>query len=94
MTFFFLLVILGATDKRAPAGFAGIPIGLALTLIHLISIPVTNTSVNPARSHGPGDLRRRLGALAALALLGRADRRRGRCGHDVSKLFRGEVKWV
>jgi aquaporin Z len=53
MTFFFLLVILGVTSKRAPAGFAGIPIGLALTLIHLISIPVTNTSVNPARSTGP-----------------------------------------
>lgn len=52
LTAFFLLVILGATDKRAPAGFAGIPIGLALTLIHLISIPVTNTSVNPARSTG------------------------------------------
>ncbi|WP_461533874.1 aquaporin Z [Sinomicrobium sp.] len=50
MTFMFLIVILGATDKRAPAGFAGIAIGLALTLIHLISIPVTNTSVNPARS--------------------------------------------
>ena len=50
MTFMFLVVILGATDKRAPAGFAGIAIGLALTLIHLISIPVTNTSVNPARS--------------------------------------------
>lgn len=50
MTLFFLLVILGATDKRAPAGFAPIAIGLALTLIHLISIPVTNTSVNPARS--------------------------------------------
>jgi len=49
---FFLLVILGATDKRAPAGFAPIAIGLALTLIHLISIPVTNTSVNPARSTG------------------------------------------
>jgi aquaporin Z len=53
LTFGFLFVILGATDKRAPAGFAGIPIGLALTLIHLISIPVTNTSVNPARSTGP-----------------------------------------
>jgi aquaporin Z len=52
MTMFFLLIILGATDKRAPAGFAPIPIGLALTLIHLISIPVTNTSVNPARSTG------------------------------------------
>jgi aquaporin Z len=50
---FFLIVILGATEARAPAGFAGIAIGLALTLIHLISIPVTNTSVNPARSTGP-----------------------------------------
>jgi aquaporin Z len=53
LTFFFLLVILGATDSRAPAGFAPIPIGLALTLIHLIGIPVTNLSVNPARSTGP-----------------------------------------
>ncbi len=53
MTAMFLLIILGATDKRAPAGFAPIPIGLGLTLIHLISIPVTNTSVNPARSTGP-----------------------------------------
>jgi len=52
MTAFFLIVILGATDKRAPAGFAPIAIGLCLTLIHLISIPVTNTSVNPARSTG------------------------------------------
>jgi len=50
MTFMFLLVILGSTDEKAPKGFAGIAIGLALTLIHLISIPVTNTSVNPARS--------------------------------------------
>jgi aquaporin Z len=53
MTFFFLMIILGATDERAPSGFAPIAIGLALTLIHLISIPVTNTSVNPARSTGP-----------------------------------------
>ena len=53
MTAIFLFVILGATDKRAPAGFAPIAIGLCLTLIHLISIPVTNTSVNPARSTGP-----------------------------------------
>ncbi len=52
MTMFFLIVIMGATDKRAPAGFAPLAIGLALTLIHLISIPVTNTSVNPARSTG------------------------------------------
>ncbi len=53
MSFFFLFVILGATGRRAPAGFAPIAIGLALTLIHLVSIPVTNTSVNPARSTGP-----------------------------------------
>jgi aquaporin Z len=52
MTAFFLIVILGSTDSRAPAGFAPLPIGLALTLIHLVSIPVTNTSVNPARSTG------------------------------------------
>jgi len=52
MTMFFLIVILGATDRRAPAGLAPIAIGLALTLIHLVSIPVTNTSVNPARSTG------------------------------------------
>ncbi len=53
MTFFFLIVILGSTHNRAPKGFAPIAIGLGLTLIHLISIPVTNTSVNPARSTGP-----------------------------------------
>ncbi len=53
LTAFFVLVILGATDRRAPVGFAGIAIGLCLTLIHLISIPVDNTSVNPARSTGP-----------------------------------------
>ncbi|HKS89928.1 MAG TPA: aquaporin Z, partial [Stellaceae bacterium] len=53
MTFFFLFVIIGATARAAPVGFAGIAIGLALTLIHLVSIPVTNTSVNPARSSGP-----------------------------------------
>ena len=53
LTFFFLLVILGTTDSRAPSGFAGIAIGLSLTLIHLIGIPLTNLSVNPARSTGP-----------------------------------------
>ncbi len=52
LTFFFLLIIMGVTDKRAPSGFAPLAIGMALTLIHLISIPVTNTSVNPARSTG------------------------------------------
>lgn len=53
MTFAFLFIIVGTTSKGAAAGFAGIPIGLALTIIHLVSIPVTNTSVNPARSTGP-----------------------------------------
>jgi aquaporin Z len=53
MTFFFLFIIIGTTSKGAAVGFAGIPIGLGLTLIHLVSIPVTNTSVNPARSTGP-----------------------------------------
>ena len=53
MSFFFLFIIIGTTSKGAATGFAGIPIGLALTLIHLVSIPVTNTSVNPARSTGP-----------------------------------------
>ena len=53
LTFMFLMIILGSTEKRAPVGFAGIAIGLSLVLIHLISIPVTNTSVNPARSTGP-----------------------------------------
>jgi aquaporin Z len=53
LTFFFLFIIVGTTSKGAASGFAGIPIGLALTLIHLISIPITNTSINPARSTGP-----------------------------------------
>ena len=53
LTFIFLTVILGATSKRAVAGFAGIPIGLTLTLVHLVGIPITNVSVNPARSTGP-----------------------------------------
>lgn len=53
LTFFFVLIIIGATDRRAPSGFAPIAIGLALTLVHLIGIPVTNVSVNPARSTGP-----------------------------------------
>lgn len=61
LTFGFLIIILGATDARAPVGFAPIAVGLALTLIHLISIPVTNTSVNPARSTGPALL---VGGLA------------------------------
>jgi aquaporin Z len=52
LTFFFLIVVMGATDKRSPAGFAPLAIGLCLTLIHLIAIPITNTSVNPARSTG------------------------------------------
>lgn len=65
MTFFFLFIIMGATDGRAPAGFAPLAIGLTLALIHLISIPVTNTSVNPARSTGPAIV---VGGLAVLQL--------------------------
>jgi aquaporin Z len=53
LTFFFLMIIMGATDRRAPVGFAPIAIGLGLTLIHLVGIPITNLSVNPARSTGP-----------------------------------------
>ena len=79
----FIFVILGATSKRAPAGLAGIPIGLALTLIHLVSIPVTNTSVNPARSTGPALF---VGGWAVEQLwLGGADRRR-RGGRDRYRL--------
>jgi aquaporin Z len=69
MTFFFLFTILGATDKRAPQGFAPIPIGLVLTLIHLISIPLTNTSVNPARSTGPAIVVGMLGKMDAMSQL-------------------------
>ncbi len=76
VTFFFLFVILSATDDRAPKGFAPIAIGLCLTLIHLILIPVTNTSVNPARSTGPAVAGRRLGAGSTVAVLDCADRRR------------------
>ncbi len=72
----FLLVIHGATDKHAPAGFAPIAIGLALTLIHLISIPVTNTSVNPARSTAVAIFQGGWALAAAVAVLGDADYRR------------------
>lgn len=67
LTFFFMLVILGSTDRRAPKGFAPLGIGLVLTLIHLISIPVTNTSVNPARSTGPALI---VGLLGRMELMG------------------------
>jgi len=72
LTFMFLMIIQGATDRRTPQGFAPIAIGLGLTLIHLISIPVTNTSVNPARSTGPAILWAD-GVYAALDVLGCAD---------------------
>lgn len=68
LTAFFLIIILGSTDKRAPAGFAPIAIGLGLTLIHLISIPVTNTSVNPARSTAVALFSESAGALPQLWL--------------------------
>ena len=67
MTFMFLIIILGATDKRVPAGFAPIAIGLGLTLIHLISIPGTNTSCT---KHGPSCHRRRVGVGSAMDVLG------------------------
>jgi glycerol uptake facilitator-like aquaporin len=76
MTFFFLFIIIGTTSKGAAVGFAGIPIGLALTLIHLVSIPLTNTSVNPAQ-YRPGYLRRRRISRQALVILGRAYLGRG-----------------
>ena len=80
MTFFFLFIIIGTTSKGAATGFAGIPIGLGLTLIHLVSIPVTNTSVNPARSTGPALFAGGACHRPALAVLARADRRRNRSG--------------
>lgn len=83
MTAFFLLIILGSTHGRVPVGFAPIAIGLGLTLIHLVSIPVTNTSVNPGPIDRTGAVRRRLGDFPALALLGRtADR----CSHRRNRM--------
>lgn len=92
MTAMFLLVILGATDKRAPQGFAPVAIGLCLTLIHLISIPVTNTSVNPARSTGVavfvGDW-----ALDQLWLFWVAPIAGALLGAAVYRVIGGEEKW-
>ena len=91
MTFGFLVVILGSTHQRAPVGFAGIAIGLALTLIHLVSIPVTNTSVNPARSTGAARVRRRAGQWRQLWLvLAGPDRRRTARGRAVPGAARPE----
>ena len=79
LTAFFLIVIMGSTDSRAPKGFAPIAIGLCLTLIHLVCIPVTNTSVNPARSTGPALFAGGWALAAVVDVLGRtADRRRAR----------------
>jgi aquaporin Z len=78
-TFFFLYVVIGTTAKGAAVGFAGIPIGLCLTLIHLFLIPVTNASVNPARSTGPALFCRRSVYRAALVVLAGAHPRRGGC---------------
>ena len=83
MTMMFLFIILGATDKPAPVGFAPIAIGLGLTLIHLISIPVTGTSVNPAQHRGC-PVCRWLGHFPTVALLGCADCRRSPWGVDLS----------
>lgn len=91
MTMMFLLVILGATAKRAPAGTAPLAIGFALTLIHLVSIPVTNTSVNPARSTGVALFAEQLGARPALGVLGRAVDRRHPGGPRLSKPARRRI---
>ena len=74
LTAMFLMIIVGATDGRAPAGFAPLAIGFGLTLIHLIGIPVTNTSVNPARRYCDRSVRGRVGAAAALDVLDRSNR--------------------
>ncbi len=88
MTYIFLLVIIGSTDNRAPKGLAPIAIGLCLTLIHLVSIPVTNTSVNPARSLGPAIFARSLGPGAAVAVHRRTDWRRDPRGHHLAPVRR------
>ena len=81
LTFFLVFTVLGATDAKAPVGFAGLAIGLVLTLIHLVGIPVTNTSVNPARSIGPAIFVGRMGDGSAMALhRGAADWRGSRLG--------------
>jgi hypothetical protein len=93
LTFMFLLIILGSTDRKAPAGFAPIAIGLGLTLIHLIGIPVTNLSVNPSEINGASVVRRRLGSDAALAILGctiARGRARRSCLQDSSRVRRRE----
>ena len=88
MTAMFLFVIMGATDSRAPAGFAPIAIGLCLTLIHLVSIPVSNTSVNPARSTGVA-LFAQTGALSQLWLFWLAPLIGGAIGGVVYKVVAG-----
>ncbi len=79
LTFFLVFTVLGATDAKAPVGFAGLAIGLVLTLIHLVGIPVTNTSVNPARSIGPAIFVGRMGDGAAMAFHRGAADWRGSC---------------
>ena len=90
LTAFFLIVIMGATDGRAPKGFAPIAIGLCLTLIHLVGIPVTNTSVNPARSTGPGDLRGRMRRLQQLWMFWVAPLIGGALGGGIYSMLFGE----
>ena len=92
MTAMFVMIILGATDNRAPAGLAPIAIGLALTLIHLISIPVTNTSVNPARSTGPALIVGGWAIAAVVDVLGRAAARRGGRRRDLSLAGQGRLQ--
>ncbi len=91
LTFFFLFIIFGATDVRAPKGFGPIAIGLGLTLIHLVGIPITNTSVNPARSTSPGAVCAWMGAGPTLALLAGADSGGSAGGTGLQGVLRGET---
>ena len=83
LTAFLVFTVLGSTDVLAPVGFAGLPIGFVLAMIHLVSIPVTNTSVNPGAQLRPRALGRRVGALATVALHSRAAHWRRYCGIDL-----------
>ncbi len=94
LTAFFLIVIMGATDGRAPKGFAPIAIGLCLTLIHLVCIPVTEYFREPCPQHRPCDLCRRLGSARVVDVLGRTADRRGTGRSDLQELVRRNWKVV
>ena len=86
LTFIFVLVVHGSTHERAPKGFAGLAIGLTLTMVHIVAIPIDGTSVNPARSLGPALIRRRYSAESALGLLGCSNNRRNHSCNSLENL--------